>query len=179
MIGTSLNARIRPDHLGAVHVGEAEVEQDQVGRHLRRAEHAFLAGADRRDLVAVRLEARAERATDLRLVVDHEHLHADSHLHRELEHDDGPAAGGALDPDATAVRHDDRLRDREPEAAPGSLRRRVAAIERLEHALALGLRDAGALVRDPHLDRVAVRGRGHLHLAARAASARPRSPGGW
>ena len=46
MIGTSRNARIRRDNLGAVDVGETEVEQDQVRRHLRDAEHSLLAGPD-------------------------------------------------------------------------------------------------------------------------------------
>src|SRR3954452_19765669 len=40
-----------------------------------RGHDALVAGADRFDRVAVRLEAGAERSTDLRLVVDHQHLH--------------------------------------------------------------------------------------------------------
>ena len=43
---------------------------------VRRGDDAFLAGADRLDLVAVRLEAGPQRAADLRLVVDDQHLHA-------------------------------------------------------------------------------------------------------
>ena len=44
MTGTSLNARIRADHLRAVEVGQAQVEQDELGRLLRRGQHALLTG---------------------------------------------------------------------------------------------------------------------------------------
>ena len=56
--------------------GNPEVEQDEVVIHLGRADHALLAGADRRHLVAVCLEARAERPPDLGLVVDDQDLHS-------------------------------------------------------------------------------------------------------
>src|SRR4029079_12700928 len=65
------------DDIGAVDVGQTQIEQDQVRRHLRRAQHPFLTGAHGRDLVPVRLEAGTERAPDLRFVVDDQHLHAD------------------------------------------------------------------------------------------------------
>ncbi len=153
------------DDLGTVDIGQAEIEQDQVRRHLRRAEHPFLAGAYRLDLVAVRLEAGAERAADLWFVVDDQHLHSDPIFTGSSNTTTVPPAGSSFDPDPTAVRDHDRLRDGQSETAARPLRRGVASIERLEHALTFGLGDAVPLVRDPHLDRVAERGGGHLYLA--------------
>ena len=172
-----------PDHLGAVDVGQPEVEQHQVGRLLGGADHAFLAGADRGDLVAVRLEARAQRAPDLRLVVDDQHqAHASASVatnrpvvsvgvdaDRDLEHDAGAAAGGVLDPDAPAVRGDDRVRDREAEPACPGNRGSTRPVERLEDPLAVLGGDARALVAHPHRDAVA---------GARRPTSRTSPPGG-
>ena len=59
-------------HLGAVHVGQAEIEDDQVGRLQRRRAQRLGAGLGLLHLEAVELEAGAQEAPDLDLVVDDE-----------------------------------------------------------------------------------------------------------
>src|SRR5262245_9085120 len=62
-----------PDHLGAVQVGKAEVQEQELGSDLGGRHDRLAAGADRAHLVAVRLQARPHRAPDLGLVVADEH----------------------------------------------------------------------------------------------------------
>ena len=61
------------DHLGAVEVRQAEVQEDEVERGLRRRDDRLLTVRRGPHLVAVGLEAGPQRAPDLRFVVDHEH----------------------------------------------------------------------------------------------------------
>src|SRR4029450_9593726 len=59
-------------HVGAVEVGQAEVQEDQVERGLGRRDDRLLTVGRGPDLVAVGLEAGPQRAPDLGLVVDDE-----------------------------------------------------------------------------------------------------------
>ena len=59
-------------HLDAVDPGEAEVEDHEVGVLARRERQRRLAGRREVDVVAARLQVRAERPQELRLVVDDE-----------------------------------------------------------------------------------------------------------
>ena len=114
-----------PDDLFPVEIREPEVEEDQVGTLVGRRDDALLAGAHGHDLVAVCLQARAHRAADLRLVVDHEDLAsllllpsdaaAAPASRREL--DTTRPRRASLHADPSSVRDDDRVRDRETEAA--------------------------------------------------------------
>jgi hypothetical protein len=61
------------DDLGPIEVRQSEIEEHDVRPRLGRGDEGLLARPDREDLVPVRLQARAQRATDLRLVVDHQH----------------------------------------------------------------------------------------------------------
>ena len=69
MIGT-WSSRGARDHLDAVDPGQAEVEDDEIGMVARGQRERDLAGRGEVDLVAARLEVRAEGAQELRLVVD-------------------------------------------------------------------------------------------------------------
>jgi hypothetical protein len=84
----------------------------------------------------------------------------------EIEDDSGAAAGGVLDPDAPAVCHDDRLRDRKTKSAAWEIARAVAADEGLEDPLAIGRRDARSVVDDTHAYQVSEHGGRQLNLAA-------------
>ena len=61
-----------PEDLEAVHPGQADVEDDEVGRLARRDLEAFLAGARDGDLVALLLEGVLDPASDGVLVFDDE-----------------------------------------------------------------------------------------------------------
>ena len=61
------------DYLGAVHVGQAEVDDDEIDRPQRSGADRLGAGAGLVHHEAVELETRAQKATDLNLVVDDEH----------------------------------------------------------------------------------------------------------
>ena len=58
------------DHVLAVHIGQAEVEDDQVGRRIGDQPQRLVAGGGVQHLVARRFERRLEETHDLRLVVD-------------------------------------------------------------------------------------------------------------
>jgi hypothetical protein len=62
-----------PDHLDAVHVRQAQVEDDHIGVAGGGELEGGGAVVGRVDLVLARLEVDHEGAHDLRLVVDHEH----------------------------------------------------------------------------------------------------------
>ena len=72
MIGSSVNPRTRRITSVPSRSGRPEVEEHELRRALGGADHRFLAGADGLDLVAVGLQARPQRSTDLRFVVDDE-----------------------------------------------------------------------------------------------------------
>ena len=61
------------DHLDAVDAGQAEVEHDDIGMVPSREVERLFSGLGQVDVVATRPEVDAERPTDRRLVVDHEH----------------------------------------------------------------------------------------------------------
>ena len=94
----------------------------------RRERQRDLAGRREVDLVAARPEVRAERAEDLRLVVDDE----DPRHRRRPEPDDHrqPAARRVLDLELAAHRLDEALRDREAESDASPLPRVAEALER-------------------------------------------------
>ena len=73
MTGTWLQPRRPVDHLDAVDAGEPEVEHDDVGMVARREVERLLARLGQVDVVAAGAQVDAERAPDLRLVVDDEH----------------------------------------------------------------------------------------------------------
>ena len=61
------------EHVGAVHVGQAEIEDDEVGGLQRRRTQRLGAGLGLLDGKAVELEAGAQKPPDLHFVVDHKH----------------------------------------------------------------------------------------------------------
>ena len=61
------------DHLGAIEIRQAEVQEDEVERDLGSGDDRLLAVRRGLHLVAVGLEAGPQRAPDLRFVVDDEH----------------------------------------------------------------------------------------------------------
>src|SRR5262249_30201052 len=64
----------------------------------------------------------------------------------------GTAAWRVLDVEVTPYRADEPLRDREAEPDTGAVRTITYPLERLEHPLAIGDRDAGAAVDHPEVD---------------------------
>ena len=125
MIGTSQNARTRRITSVPSMSGRPRSSRIRSGAISADAQHPFLAGAHGRDLVAVRLEAGAERSPDLRFVVDDEHLVTLLLLDRQLEHDDGSPAGRAL-----RSRSARRARRRPPARSRARDRSRVAPAPR-------------------------------------------------
>ena len=73
MIGTRRPGADALDHVGAVHVGQAEIDDDHVDRPQRRRADGFGAGAGFVHDEAVELEAGAQEPADLHLVIDDEH----------------------------------------------------------------------------------------------------------
>ena len=73
MIGTRRPGADALDHLGAVHVGQAEIDDHQIDRPQRRRADRFGAGAGLVHDEAVEFETGAQEAADLNLVVDDEH----------------------------------------------------------------------------------------------------------
>ena len=67
------------DHVLAVAVGQAEIEQHDIGRFGGDALDAFGDRAGARHLVVVGFERRLEKAQDRRLVVDHQHAGFGAH----------------------------------------------------------------------------------------------------
>ncbi len=182
-----------PDHLGAVEVGQPEVEQHEVGRLLGGAHDALLARADRGDLVAVGLEARAQRPPDLRLVVDHQHPAHARRLLRAREHSlvrrrrcdrdlEGerrhrPAGASSIQmrpPWAVTI----AFAIARPSPVPGESGIDAASVERLEHPLTVVGRHARARVADAHDDAVAGRTRPRPAPRRRPASGARRSRAG-
>ena len=74
MIGTRLHPRSASITIVPSMPAEAEIEQDDVGMLGRRHDHRRFAGVGLEDLVSASSEIEAQRAPDLRFVVDHEHL---------------------------------------------------------------------------------------------------------
>src|SRR6266540_4207934 len=60
------------DHLGAVEIGKAQIQEHQVRSVLGRCHHGLLAGAGGLDRVAVGLQARPQGPSNLGLVVHHQ-----------------------------------------------------------------------------------------------------------
>ena len=72
MIGTSERARSLRQHLGPVHSGQAEVEEDEIGQG--RLESIF-SGRDADYVEALTLEPGRERRRDRVVVLDDQDLH--------------------------------------------------------------------------------------------------------
>ena len=101
MIGHGRPLAQAPRHVDAVHVRKAEVEQDQVGRACGRLDEGLLAGRRLHEPVAVRAEARAQEAQDLRLVLHDEDQPARAlALSRRLAHGRPLARGEGSPPGA-------------------------------------------------------------------------------
>jgi hypothetical protein len=94
--GTGENERDATDHVGSVDVGQTEVQEHQVEPGLGRRDDRLLAVGGRLHLVAVRLQARAERAPDLGLVVDDQHAG-----HARRSEPPRPASTGGRGPDGS------------------------------------------------------------------------------
>ena len=60
-------------HVLAVHVGQAEIEHDDIGRRIGDQPQRLAPGGGVQHLIARRLQRRAQEAQDLRLVVDDKH----------------------------------------------------------------------------------------------------------
>src|SRR5580698_3375701 len=61
------------EHVLAVHIGQAEIEHDHVGRRIGDEAQRFASGGGMQHLVARRLQRGAQEAEDLRLIVDDKH----------------------------------------------------------------------------------------------------------
>ena len=165
------------DHLHAFQVGQAEVEDHQVGRvpggHLER----LGPGGRHVHLVLAHPQVDAQRAQDLRLVVDDQHpghgavppavssaasrsrwpgsqwvvrLRRDRHRHGHGQ----PAAGSVLGGQRPAHRLGQAARQRQAEPHPGRVVGVAQPLERHEHPVPFLLRDAGAAVDHAQLDPV-------------------------
>ena len=101
-------------HFGAVHVGQAEIENHQIGRLQRRRAQRFGAGLGLLHREAVEFEAGAQEAADLNFVVDDENGRRDFiHRHVDLHH------GRRRSPRSIGVRRN-RQMDRHRRAAVGA-----------------------------------------------------------
>ena len=109
------------EHVDAVHPGEAEVEDDDVGVVLCRGGQPFLAGGRHVHLVAVGPEADGQGPREADLVVDHEepgHASASGRLSTMVV----PAAGGVLGRQLAAHRDDEAAGHGQPQPDAGAVR---------------------------------------------------------
>ena len=179
--GTWDTSRRRAEHLDAVQVWQAEVEDDEVGGAFGEDLQRGTAVRGGLDLVVAGPQVDGEGPPDVRLVVDDEDEGhgADPPTvggqhgrdHREV-HDHGqPAARGVLGEQGAVHRLGEPAGDGQPEPDAVATRDVAAALERRED-LVLGLvRDARPAVDHPDLDPV-VQASGlddHLPAAGRVA----------
>ena len=120
------------DHLDPVDARQAEVEHDDIGMVARRELEALLARLGQVDVVAAGPQVDAERAPDLRLVVDDEHPAHAAGRRQADDHRDA-STRGVLDRELATHRVDEPARDRETQPDAGAVARVVAEpLERLE-----------------------------------------------
>ena len=72
MIGTSLAWRTRAAHVEALHAGEPQIDQQQIGRVGRKALQPLLAVRGFDDLESLVLEQQTQHLPDRGFVFDHE-----------------------------------------------------------------------------------------------------------
>ena len=132
------------DHLGAVEVGQAQIQQHQVGGPLGRRHNALLAGANRGHVVSVGLKAGAQGTTDLGFVVDDQH-----HAHAAVSGSAWIASSGTSNTTAVPPTGASSIHTlppwastiactiARPEPAPGSLGTHLPPVEGLEDLLPL------------------------------------------
>ncbi len=172
------------EHPVAVQVGQADVQQHQVGALLLdEVDGAFaFAGPDDVDLSPLQREAEPDRLHDVWLVVHDQDLHSSPSSA-------GPCAGTrsaksaaparfGLDVDGPAVRFGDRQRDREPESRAGPARVARRREEPLEESCPVLGRDARPTVLDAPDDVVAVDGQRQPDGGARRRELDARSTAG-
>ena len=163
------------EHLPAVErARQVDVEADHGGRARERPLEPGLARRRELDLEAVERQALAQQRREHRVVLDHEHAgavvgRARTPGARQLEPERAADALAALEADAPAVRGDDLVAEREPEARAADLARvrGVDAEEAREDLRLLARGDAEAGV--GHLDarEALARRRRDRHGAAR------------
>ena len=108
----------------------------------RRGRERLLGGRRGVDVVASSAKVRAQRAKELRLVVDDEDPASCGNRRRELderqgEHERRPLAVTRLEPHPAAVRLGEAAGDRKPEARARLVGATCEAVERLEDPLPL------------------------------------------
>ena len=136
-------------HLDAGDVGQAEVEDHHVGFVLGRG--AQRAGAGRRgdDLVAPHGQVDAQRAQDLRLVVDHQHAgHWTPCGAARSTTTVSPPPGVSLAGNRAAHRFDEAARHRHSQTHPGGVVVIAEPLEGFEDLILGPVRDPGTLVDD-------------------------------
>ena len=162
------------DHFEPGDVGQAEIDDDDVGLSRRRGLHAFVAGRCGRQRIAVRVERRREKTLDLRIVLDQQQMRA-----RVRHCATGSRAGNgsvkrnsAPPPDAFCAvivppcASTIALRDREAEAESALRAFGPGLMELLEDARLLAGRKSGPVIAHGDFERVIVGARGNLERRA-------------